>query len=119
MVNHSDRFYLIPFEKHCKYFWQLTKWGDARFKILIRVGAIAVIWSLWLCKNDKVFDSTNYSLMQVIYRCMALLRLCSSLQRLEDRDLFTEVSTWLKDTAKEFINQHGCLHNRMTAHLMT
>ena len=28
---------------------------DPRFKLLIRVEAIAVIWSLWLCRNDKVF----------------------------------------------------------------
>jgi hypothetical protein len=35
---------------------------DPRFKILIRVGAIAVIWSLWLCINDKVFNDKNASL---------------------------------------------------------
>jgi hypothetical protein len=27
---------------------------DDRFKKYIRVGAIAVIWSLWLCRNDNV-----------------------------------------------------------------
>jgi hypothetical protein len=27
-----------------------------RFKKYIRVGAIAFIWSIWLCKNDKVFN---------------------------------------------------------------
>jgi hypothetical protein len=36
---------------------------DPRFKILIRVGAIAVIWSLWLCRNDKVFNDKNASLL--------------------------------------------------------
>jgi hypothetical protein len=50
--------------------------------------------------------------MQVIYRCTALLRLWSSLQRSEDRDLFTEVSTRLKETAKDFITQHVWLHSR-------
>jgi hypothetical protein len=29
---------------------------DLRFRTLIRVGALAVIWSLWLCRNDKVFN---------------------------------------------------------------
>jgi hypothetical protein len=76
------------------------------------VGAIAVLWSLWLCRNGKVFDNKNSSLMQVIYRCTALLRSWSSLQRLEDRDLFTEVSTRLEETAKDFITQHGWLHSR-------
>jgi hypothetical protein len=28
---------------------------DLRFKTFIRVEAITIIWSLWLCKNDKVF----------------------------------------------------------------
>jgi hypothetical protein len=65
----------------------------SKFKILIRVGAIAVIWLLWLCRNDKVFYDKNYSLMQVIYQRMTLLRLWSLLQRSEDRNLFTEVST--------------------------
>jgi hypothetical protein len=86
-----------------------------RYKSLIRVGAIAVIWSLWLCRNDKVFDDKNSSLMQVIYRSTALLRSWSSLQRLEDRDLFTEVSTRLENSAKEFITQHGWLHSRRIA----
>jgi hypothetical protein len=85
---------------------------DARFKVLIRVGAIAVLWSLWLCRNGKVFDNKNSSLMQVIYRCTALLRSWSSLQRLEDRDLFTVVSSRLEETAKDFITQHGWLHSR-------
>jgi hypothetical protein len=26
---------------------------DLRFRMLIRVGALAVIWALWLCTNDK------------------------------------------------------------------
>jgi hypothetical protein len=29
---------------------------DHRFQMLIRVGALAIIWSLWLCRNDKVFN---------------------------------------------------------------
>jgi hypothetical protein len=84
---------------------------EVRFKNLIRVGAIAIIWSLWLCRNDKVFNDKNSSLMQVIHRSTATLRLWSSLQRVEDRDLFMEVSTRLENTAKDFIIQHGWLHS--------
>lgn len=29
---------------------------DTKFKIILRVGAIVVIWSLWLSRNDKVFN---------------------------------------------------------------
>jgi hypothetical protein len=84
---------------------------DHRYKTLIRVGAIAVIWSLWLCRNDKVFNNTNANLLQVVYRCTSLLRSWSLLQRMEDRDLFTEVCTRLEDTAKDFISLHGWRHS--------
>ena len=40
-----------------------------RFKTLIRVGAYALIWSLWLCRNDLVFNDKNASPLQVIFRC--------------------------------------------------
>jgi hypothetical protein len=50
---------------------------DHMFKVLIRVGAFVVIWSLRLCRNDKVFNDKNSSLLQVIYRCIILLRSCS------------------------------------------
>jgi hypothetical protein len=30
---------------------------DSSFKLLIRVGVIVVVWSLWLCRNDKVFNN--------------------------------------------------------------
>jgi hypothetical protein len=64
---------------------------DYKYKILLRVGAVALILSLWLCRNDKVFNDKNCTLLQVIYRCTGTLRIWSQLHQLEDRDLFTEV----------------------------
>ena len=84
---------------------------DPRFKLFSRVGAITVIWSLWLCRNDKVFNDKNSSVMQVIYRCTATLRSWSSLQRVEHRDLFSEVSSRLEAAAWELFSQHGWQHN--------
>jgi hypothetical protein len=75
------------------------------------VRAIAVIWSLWLCRNDKVFDDKNCSLLQVINRCTVTLRLWSPLQRLENRDLFMEVCTRLEATARDIFSPHGWPHN--------
>jgi hypothetical protein len=48
---------------------------DLRFGTFIRVRAFAMICSLWLCRNDKVFNDKNYSLLQVLYRCIGILRL--------------------------------------------
>ena len=84
---------------------------DNRFKQLIRVAALAVIWSLCLCRNDKVFNDKNCSLMQVIYRTTATLRSWSQLQRVGHRDLFMEVCTRLEDTARDFLSRHGWQHN--------
>jgi hypothetical protein len=84
---------------------------DNRFKKYIRVGTIAFIWSLWLCRNDKVFNDKNSSILQVIYRAIGTLRLWSSLQRLEDRDLFTEVCARMKATARDTFFQHEWPHS--------
>jgi hypothetical protein len=84
---------------------------DPRFKKHIRVGAIAIIWSLWLCRNDKLFNGTNSSLLQVIYRCTNTLRLWSSLQRVEHRELFTEVYSRLEAMARDIFSLHGWQHN--------
>jgi hypothetical protein len=84
---------------------------DLRFRTLIRVGALAVIWSLWLCRNNKVFDDKNYSLLQVIYRCIGMLCLWSPFQWLENRDLFTEVCTRLEATERDNFSPHEWPHN--------
>jgi hypothetical protein len=84
---------------------------DNRFKKHIRVGAIAFIWSLWLCRNDKVFNDKNSSFLQVIYRATGTLRLWSSLQHLQDRDLYTEVCARLEATARDTFSQHGWPHS--------
>jgi hypothetical protein len=70
------------------------------------VGAIAFIWSLWLCRNDKVFNDKNSSILQVIYRAISTLRLWSSLQRLEDRDCAR-----LKAMVRDTFSQHGWPHS--------
>ena len=29
---------------------------DNKLKTILRIGELAVIWSLWLCRNDKIFS---------------------------------------------------------------
>jgi hypothetical protein len=84
---------------------------DLRFRTLIRMGALTVIWSLWLYRNDKIFNDKNYSLLQVIYRCTGILRLWSPLQRMENHGLFTEVCTQLEATARDTFFPYGWPHN--------
>jgi hypothetical protein len=46
MVNHPNRFYLIPAAGVANIFGNWLNGVDRRFKLLIRVGALAVICSL-------------------------------------------------------------------------
>jgi hypothetical protein len=46
------------------------------------------------------------------HRCTTMFRSWSPLQRFEDRDLFMEVSTRLKNMANDFMTQHGWQHSR-------
>jgi hypothetical protein len=89
---------------------------DIRFRMLIRVGALAVTWSLWLCRNDKVFNDKNCSLLQVIYRCTGILHLRSPLQWMEHCNLFMEVRTQLEATVRDTFSLHGWPHNLRIGH---
>ena len=82
-----------------------------RYKTLIRVGAYALLWSLWLCRNDVVFNDKTVSPLQVIFRCTHSLRMWSMLQRAEYQPLFKAVCTRLEQVAMEFFTQHGWQHN--------
>ena len=81
------------------------------YKTLIRVGAYALLWSLWLCRNDFVFKGRNASPLQVIFRCTQLLSMWSMLQRPEDQPLFKAVCMRLEQVAMEVFTQHGWQHN--------
>jgi hypothetical protein len=89
---------------------------DYKYITLLRVGAMALIWSLWLRRNDKVFYNKNSSLLQVIYRCACTLGLWSQLHRMEDHDLFSELCTRLEDTARYLFSRHGWQHNLRIGH---
>ena len=70
-------------------------------RTVIRVGAIAVIGSLWLSRNDNIFNNEDISHMQVLYRCTSILYTWSTLQRVGHRDLFTEACARLEEVARD------------------
>ena len=48
----------------------------------IRVGVCALLWAIWNCRNDRVFNrSRSINFLQVIFRATASIRMWSSLQR--------------------------------------
>jgi hypothetical protein len=82
------------------------------------MGAIAFIWSLWLCRNDKVFNDKNSSILQVIYRAIGTLRLWSALQRPQDRDLYTEVETSIRRSVHDWKLRRGILFPNMAVRIV-
>lgn len=60
------------------------------------VGVFALIWSLWLCRNDLVFKGK----IRMSCRLSTIVLLCSVcgylFQRSENRELFLEVCTQLE-----------------------
>jgi hypothetical protein len=89
---------------------------DYTFKILLRMGAFVVTWSLWLYRNEDVFNDKNSSLIQFIYLCTAFLRSWSSLHRVKNRDLFMEVSTRLDDMVRDIFIQLRWQRNLVILH---
>jgi hypothetical protein len=79
MVNHPSSFLSVSSMLCCQYFGNQLHGIDHWLRMLIKVGVLAVIWSLWLCRNDKVFSNKNCSLLQVIYGCTGTLRLWLSM----------------------------------------
>jgi hypothetical protein len=59
MVNYPSSFCLYPSTSVTNIFRNWLYGVDLRFRTLIRVEALTVIWSLWLFRNVKVFDDKN------------------------------------------------------------
>jgi hypothetical protein len=95
LVSHRNKFYIIPSRSSANIFHSWLNGVETRFKLLIRVKTIVIIWSLRLYRNKKIFNDNNNSLMHAV----ATLLSWSSLQRVEHRNLLTDVSsTRLEDT---------------------
>jgi hypothetical protein len=78
MIGHLSSFWSISSLECSQYFQKLVHGIDHRFRTLIRVGLLVVIWLSWLCINEKVFHNKNASVLQVIYRCTGTLLSWSS-----------------------------------------
>jgi hypothetical protein len=61
-------------------------------------------------EQAKALHSGKNTLVR-LNRAIGTLRLWSSLQRLKDRDLYTEVCARLEATARDTFSQHGWPHS--------
>jgi len=79
-----------------------------QFKNLILVGAAALCWSVWLCRNAAVFENKHSSFLQVLYRTTHWLRTWATLQQPTSQEALVAASRFLEQVAKDIFSQaHG------------
>jgi hypothetical protein len=79
-------------------------WGISKeVKPLVLVGAATTCWSLWLCRNDVVFErKPNTYPLQVIYSAIYCLRSWIILQKPTSQEFLVVALQHLALVAKEF-----------------
>jgi len=85
---------------------------DNNERRVILVGAAALCWAIWKCRNDIIFNKTKYSsFMQAVFRGTYWLRLWAQLQHKDTiKVMFRKASLVLEVVAWEIAN-HGWKHN--------
>jgi hypothetical protein len=91
-----------------------SKLGSKKVNSLLLTAASALLWTIWLTRNEIVFDKCKpKSLLQVLFRGTHWLRQWALLQRHEDlKDLLISAATRLETSALAFFSSNGWLMHR-------
>jgi hypothetical protein len=74
----------------------------------VLIGVAAFCWALWLCRNEVVFQRSNFkTILQVIFRGAFWIRSRSILSKEEERNILKQGCRWLETMALEFFNKSG------------
>uniref|UniRef100_M8C518 Putative disease resistance protein n=1 Tax=Aegilops tauschii TaxID=37682 RepID=M8C518_AEGTA len=74
----------------------------------IRVGVCALLWTIWTCRNDLVFNRTSrIHFVQVIFRATAVIRSWSLLTPMEAREHLVTGSIRWGVVARDIFNRFG------------
>ena len=86
-----------------------SKLGSKKFNSSLLTAASALLWTIWLTRNEIVFDKCKpKSLLQVLFRETHWLRQWAILQRHEDlKDLLTSAATRLETSALASFSSNG------------
>src|SRR6185312_5185138 len=75
---------------------------QSNLKPLILLGASALCWSLWLCRNAFIFQNKHTSFLQVISLTTHWLRTWTVLQKSSSQEVVIAASRYLAQVANEF-----------------
>src|SRR3990170_3435388 len=74
----------------------------------IRVGVCALLWAVWNCRNDLVFNrATNNHFLQVIFRATTQIRMWSLLTPTEARERLVTGSIRWEMVVRDIFNRFG------------
>jgi hypothetical protein len=86
---------------------------DKKTKERIRVGVCALVWTIWNCRNEVVFNRcANPNFLQVIHRAASLIHLWSYLLPVEQRGPMDIGCNRMMAVVRAIFNQGGWLHSR-------
>jgi hypothetical protein len=86
--------------------WLRSFSNKQRNKVL--VGVAAFCWVVWLCRNEVVFQRSNFnSVLQVMFRGTYWIRNWSILSKDEERNISKECCRWLEIMTLEFFHKNG------------
>jgi len=78
------------------------------YQPLVLVGAVALCWSVWRCRNAVVFYNKKHSFLRVIFATTHWLRTWAILQRPSSQDILVAAAHFLAQVAKDFFARaHG------------
>jgi hypothetical protein len=95
-------------------FHNWSKLGNKKYNTLLLTAVIALLWTIWITRNEVVFDKCKpKSLLQVLFRGIHWLRQWANLQRREDlKDEMISVAQHLETLALVFFSSNGWLSQR-------
>jgi len=91
-----------------------SKQGNKKLNTLLLTAAAALLWAIWISRNEIVFDKCKpKSFLQVLFRETHWLHQWASLQRLEGlKDQLVTVAVHLEASALAFFSSNGWLAHR-------
>jgi hypothetical protein len=86
---------------------------DKKTKEQIHVGVCALVWTIWNCRNEVVFNRcANPNFLQVIHMIASFIHLWSYLLSVEQREPLDTRCNRLMAVVWDIFNQGGWLHSR-------
>ena len=86
---------------------------DKITKARIRIGVAAILWAIWNCRNDIVFNKTSsFHYLQVIHKALYWIESWSFLLPVDQRGLMEAGCTRMITVVRAIFNRHGWLHTR-------